>query len=130
MGRAEAFVQHAEGVLRNTVTGLLWTQTDNGRDITWSSAQEHCARTSGWRLPSADELQSLYDGRLPLLKCGATACRASEQFRLTGPYFWSSELDTKTALFRATSVSLVDGRRYSFSVGHSIPDRVLCVRQP
>jgi len=47
-------------------TGLTWTGRDNGNDVTWQQAQDYCrnlqfAGYSNWRLPTADELQGIYD---------------------------------------------------------------------
>ena len=48
-------------------TGLMWTAKDNGNDITWRKAMKYCqnlslAGYSDWRLPTIDELSSIYDG--------------------------------------------------------------------
>ncbi len=106
---------------------LFWTRTENGRDVNWSQAQAHCQGLgSGWSLPTAAQLQSLYDKNLPDIACGSFACKVSNQFRLSGYWFWSSESNGSS---EAWGVSLVYGDRYSYRVGTS-DYRALCVRRP
>ncbi len=51
-------------------TGLKWTERDNGQNVNWNDATNFCANlnsrgyggySSGWSLPSVDELANLYD---------------------------------------------------------------------
>jgi Protein of unknown function (DUF1566) len=47
-------------------TNLTWTKNDNGSSVDWSQANTYCASLqldgqSGWRLPTIDELQGIYD---------------------------------------------------------------------
>jgi hypothetical protein len=47
-------------------TGLMWARQDNGSDVDWNQASNYCANLqlggySGWRLPTIDELQGIYD---------------------------------------------------------------------
>lgn len=47
-------------------TGLTWMRWDNGSDMSWQQASSYCALFGGgtpsyWRLPTTDELRSLYD---------------------------------------------------------------------
>ena len=47
-------------------TGLMWTATDNGSDVDWKQATAYCAKYqfaghNGWRLPTTEELQGIYD---------------------------------------------------------------------
>ena len=106
---------------------LFWTRTENGRDVNWSQAQAHCQGLgSGWSLPTAAQLQSLYDKNLPGIPCGSYSCKVSNQFRLSGYWFWSSESNGSS---EAWNVYLDNGYRYSLPVGHSL-SRALCVRRP
>jgi serine/threonine protein kinase len=50
----------------DSATGLMWTKTDNGRDLSWQQAADYCrslqlAGHTGWRLATIDELQGIYD---------------------------------------------------------------------
>jgi hypothetical protein len=47
-------------------TGLMWAREDNDIDVDWQQATDYCrnlqlAGHSGWRLPTIDELQVIYD---------------------------------------------------------------------
>jgi hypothetical protein len=47
-------------------TGLMWAKKDNGSKVDWHEASNYCANLqlggySGWRLPTIDELQGIYD---------------------------------------------------------------------
>jgi len=49
----------------DTQTGLMWADHDNGSDITWFSGKSYCegysgSGKSGWRMPTIDELRTLY----------------------------------------------------------------------
>jgi hypothetical protein len=129
--RAEAaarrFSTVSEGVLFDEQSGLQWTRADNGRDVNWSQAQAHCQGLgSRWSLPTAAQLQSLYDNNLPGIPCGSYSCKVSNQFRLSNPWFWSSESNGSS---EAWLVGLDNGGRDSHSVGYSL-FRALCVRRP
>lgn len=66
--RAEAQRKMQEAhVWVDTRTSLMWTQEDNGADITWKGAIDYCKALhqggyADWRLPSIEELEPLYDG--------------------------------------------------------------------
>lgn len=121
------------GVLKDSQTGLKWTQSDNGSNINWYGARNYCANLNGgWRLPSTDELQGIYDpSGLVSSSCGTyqgrnLTCKVSPLFRLTSPAIWSGVLNgSSEALF----VSLYGGQQFSARLdsdgGHG---RVLCVQ--
>jgi hypothetical protein len=95
--------------------------------VNWSQAQAHCQGLgSGWSLPTAAQLQSLYDKNLPDIACGSFACKVSNQFRLSGYWFWSSESNGSS---EAWVVNLDGGVRGPHRVGDSA-GRALCVRRP
>jgi hypothetical protein len=53
-------------------TGLMWTRTDSGVNLTWQQAVDYCANLtlggySGWRLPEIEELAGLYDPAHPVM---------------------------------------------------------------
>lgn len=55
----------ANGVVHDSVTGLMWATHDNGKSITWPAAKAYCAKYksggfSDWRLPTYAELKILY----------------------------------------------------------------------
>ncbi len=118
-------------VLRQCGSGLLWTRSDNGRDVTWSQAQSYCQGISDgrWGLPTTAQLQSFYDRNLPGISCGYApyTCPVSNQFRLSSWWFWSSEANGSS---EAWNVNLFDGKRYSSLFGNGHSSRALCVRRP
>jgi hypothetical protein len=59
-----------EAALKTTctdpATGLMWTREDNNSDVGWPEANAYCSKLNqagydGWRLPTLDELQGIYD---------------------------------------------------------------------
>ncbi len=123
-----SFLMDAKGgVLIQPVTGLEWTQSDNGRDIDWRGASNWCdSLSAGWRLPSVDELSSVYDLKGTVTTdCGENICKVSPLFHLTGPMFWSSDGKVSSEEW---SVSLNRDYRSSNTVSNFHDKRVLCVR--
>jgi hypothetical protein len=123
----------AGDVVIDTVTGLEWTQSDNGRDINWTDAQAYCqGKGGGWGLPTVEQLQSLYDSRLEGKVCWryegqSYKCKVSDHFALTGRIFWSSERNGSS---EAWNVNLGNGERASYHIGLDLNVRALCVRRP
>lgn len=124
---ASAFVAQGDDYLRNTVTGLVWTRSDNGSDINWNDAKDWCARSPAWRLPTIEELASLYDPKLPQAKCGDFMCRVPHELRLTSPMFWSIRSDGP---YEASVIWLTSDFRHANNRLASKTVRVLCVRPP
>jgi hypothetical protein len=117
------------GVLRQC-GGLLWTRSDNGGDVNWEQAQAHCRGLGGsWRLPTAQQLHSLYNRDLPGMSCGGRhPCKVSNQFRLSGLWFWSSEPNDRSS--GAWTVFLPNGDRGVAPRRLQHRHRALCVRRP
>jgi hypothetical protein len=119
-------------------TGLMWTGRDNGSNISWSHAAKYCrdlsfAGYSGWRLPSIEELEQIYDGsgfKAPHAVLGL-AGRPKGDLLTTGVREWSSNrvLDDrghKTGF--AWEFDFSHGDRWKDPVGYSNQLRALCVR--
>ena len=124
---AGRYVVNAETVL-DTKTGLRWQRTVPGATYTWANAQTYCqglnlgGYTSGWRVPSTKELQSLVDRRVssPLPKIDETAFPSTPQ-----TVFWSSsQLAGGTSY--AWWVAFNTGVSWYYAVTSSY--RVRCVR--
>ncbi|MCX9155422.1 DUF1566 domain-containing protein [Niveibacterium sp. 24ML] len=114
----------ADGAIRDARSGLVWAQEDNGSEIGWQDARDYCARRGpGWRLPTLDELEALYDPA-ESVACGANFCHASSNFVLSGGWFWSSEPSGET---HAWGYNLDIGRRDTAPVSGGSFGRVLCV---
>lgn len=130
-GIDKRFTAPGDGTVRDSQTGLQWAQRDNGQDINWNNARSYCSNLStaggGWRLPSMDELDGIYDRSETLTTpCGQWTCEVSPLFSLTGPVVWISESSGSSG---AWTFALTNGRRYSFSVSPTDDGRALCVRR-
>ncbi len=114
-------------------TRLMWAMQDNGSDVNWNQADDYCRNEllggySDWRLPTIDELETIYDKR-------ANSNGASQnilinrlyvkgQFHLSG-FPWSSNIDRQAWYF-----SFGTGRRSLSDSNDSNGMRALCVRRP
>jgi len=65
----DRFTDNGNGTVTDHKLGLMWSKTDNQRDIDWKQANSWAKYTFGdtisprydnWRLPTLEELQSLY----------------------------------------------------------------------
>jgi hypothetical protein len=61
-----AYQDNGDGTVTDLNTGLMWQQAASGSQMDWDSAGSYCsglslAGYSDWRLPAADELQSIVD---------------------------------------------------------------------
>jgi len=116
----------------DTRDGLHWSAHDNGTDIDWNRAREFCAgRGAGWRLPSVNELRSLYGEHDAPVACGASHCRTRAPLTLTGAWFWSAAPVGKDAYDGdelAWGVSLASGAPTQSVKEQSYGSRAVCVR--
>lgn len=119
------------GVLKDSRTGLQWTQRDNGANINWQQAKRYCEGLEldggDWRLPGLDELQTIFDMTKSVnAPCGPLSCKVSPMFRLTSPWMWSN---TPARSSSAIGVILTNGQRFAPTVSYSGDLRALCVRR-
>jgi hypothetical protein len=123
------FSDEGGDVLRDTRTGLLWSQSDNGSYINMGDASRYCSgKGGGWRLPTSSELQGIYgSGGGAKTQCGGYRCDVSPLFRLTHVFVWSSE---KEGVSQAWFVDLNNGNRNLVAVRNTNSNRALCVRRP
>jgi tRNA A-37 threonylcarbamoyl transferase component Bud32 len=118
------FVEHGPGTLRDTLTGLVWAQSDNGRNINWTDASAYC-QGKGMRLPGIEELAAIHDRPGAGVKpCGDLNCKVSTLFDLTSWWFWSATLDDDS---RAWLIDLSNGNRTRYTLDFSPYNRALCV---
>lgn len=77
---------------------IMWTRKDGGRDQSWVAAKKRCdillvGNYDDWRLPTIDELESLYDpsnkSDVWVLGDEEVPIRVRDGFRLTIPFIWS-----------------------------------------
>jgi len=125
------FSAPGDGTVLDSQSGLQWGQRDNGEDVNWSSARDYCAALKpsggGWRLPSMQELEGVYDKSAALTTgCGEVTCNVSPLFHLSGHWYWSNQSASasETLLF-----NLSGGPGSRFTVSDAAFRRALCVRQ-
>jgi hypothetical protein len=130
------------GLVRQCGSGLIWTKDDNNRgrleqlrpgfvyanspfiDTSWQDARNWCEQKGGgWRLPTSEELLSLYDSRLPCTM--SSPCnKVSRKFGLSSKLFWSSDIVSDSAVW---IVDLSDGFRSAQASVKTSHINVLCV---
>jgi Protein of unknown function (DUF1566) len=106
-------------------TELTWTKQDNGSDVTQQQALNYCRSSlegfKDWRLPTIDELQSIYDP-----SANENGRHIKGGIKLTGAQ-WSSSPGESSGEAWVFLFSL--GHRLSDDVGSSYVTRALCVRR-
>jgi hypothetical protein len=127
---AERFVAVADGVARDTRTGLEWITHDRNRDLDWHEADRYCRELTlddrhGWRLPEIDELRALYDEQAEQ-PCGDRTCRLSPAIDLTNPYVWSRTVTGPTK-GRRSYTDFQTGTSLAPRLKPGLVRRVLCV---
>ena len=117
------------GSIKDSQTGLVWAQADNGSDINWKDAAQWCADHNA-RLPTIKELQGIYDETGALsTSCGEYTCKVSPLFKLTAVFFWSSE-PTGSTKSEAWGVDLESNRSIPVAgFGSALDNRALCIRR-
>jgi len=105
-------------------TGLIWLRRDNGADLDWYAADEHCrnlelADWMDWRMPTIDELEGLHDRR------SAAMYKLPAAISLTGCCPWSASRSSDSS---AWNFSFRYRKRFSGSLNYSYELRALCVR--
>jgi hypothetical protein len=117
----------AEKAWTDPATGLIWTKTDNGSDVTWQQATDYCrnlrlADHGDWRLPTIDELQGIYD---PSVLVDHWHVKGGLQ--LSGNKHWSSSQGDASG--EAWFYYLSTGARFTLRFGVNYSLRALCVRR-
>jgi hypothetical protein len=106
-------------------TGLMWTKSDNGSNVDWPEATDYCRNLrlsgySGWRLPTIDELQGIYDTND---RGGGFHVKGNLQL---SDWQWSSSRNN--AQDGAWAFNYDFGTRYLISIYGRVDGRALCVR--
>jgi len=139
---AERFVDNKNGTVTDTKTGLMWAVRDNGGDTTWDGAKSYCENYRGggysdWRMPTIEELKSLYDEAHSLgLACGSNPsaellARVAPTIHLSCSNVWSSQLEPPKQpgkLAGALYFAFGEGKGIPFYLSFSSAMRALPVR--
>jgi Protein of unknown function (DUF1566) len=112
-----------KGVFVDPKTKLMWTKKDNGLHVNWFSASEYAEhlRLGGyedWRLPTVEELESLYDPKTP------GEFKVKTPVQLTNRFVWGVKQEGTGS---ASSFDFGYGMRRLTYLDDSYL-RVLCVR--
>jgi hypothetical protein len=114
----------ANGTVYDTKTKLTWQQAVTSTMYTWAAAKTYCAGLSlagsGWRLPTAKELQTIVDESRTNPSIDTTAFPSTPS-----TYFWSSSLLVGSSS-SAWLVPFYYGGAYDYEV--SVPGYARCVR--
>ncbi len=122
---SDRFVDHGDGTLTDSKTGLMWAAKDNGIPISWQNGLKYCQNYSGgghtdWRMPTLAELESLYD---PVAK-NVRGYHVTKLIETSAQSLWASE----TRGFQAARFNFTYGTVYWLRKTYSGPTRVLPVR--
>jgi Protein of unknown function (DUF1566) len=122
----------------DSATGLMWTKRDNGSDLNWNQALSYCSNLqlggySGWRLPTIEELQGIYDpsaGVRAVFGNGFTLnVHVMGNLKLTGWHWSSSQGEAPGQPWVAWTFNFGgETPRGTFPLGFSYSMRALCVR--
>jgi hypothetical protein len=122
---SDRFVDHGDGSVTDTKTGLMWAAKDNGSPINWPNALSYCRNYSGgghtdWRMPTLAELTSLYDPK----DKNKRGYHVNKLIDTSAQSCWASE----TRGFKAARFNFTYGQAYWLRQSYSGPTRVLPVR--
>lgn len=123
-GADNRFVNNGDGTVTDTQTGLMWARTDNMGHINWHKARQYCEnivlnRYDNWRMPTIDELQTLYDASLPAREtvCGHRV-HSFPEIELSCGLVWSSEIRSDSGQYPVSAMV------YNFSKGYQYSARM------
>jgi formylglycine-generating enzyme required for sulfatase activity len=87
VGRDGVYIAYANGIVKDTKTGLEWMAGPD-RDVSWDEARAWVeslnAGGGGWRMPTMKELKGLYH-------YGKGSRNMTPLLKTTGYYVWSSQ---------------------------------------
>ncbi|UCG14148.1 MAG: DUF1566 domain-containing protein [Deltaproteobacteria bacterium] len=105
----ERFTDNGDGTVTDHQLGVMWAKDDNQGDINWRQAEQYCkwtfpylipTRYDNWRMPTMEELQSLYvrDKNYKGYEsdCGQKIKIVSE-IKLSCGWVWTGEVRSITA---------------------------------
>ena len=86
--RDNGFIAYNNGIVEDTASGLMWPAKDNSGNIAWPEAQNYAANLKlgnyhDWRLPTVEELVSLFDRNKKNNTPATDYCSSSSNRHLT-----------------------------------------------
>jgi hypothetical protein len=119
------YVNHGDGTVTDTNTGLMWASKDNGSSINWQAARSYCQSYKGgghhdWRMPTIAELVSLYDPN----DRNRRGYHVTKLIDTSAASSWASE----TRNYQAARFNFTYGQVYWLRQSFSGPTGVLPVR--
>jgi hypothetical protein len=137
--RDSRFIAYDDGTVLDTKTNLMWAAKDNGKRINWADAKKYCESYKGggytdWRMPTQDELLSLYDRSKPrLVPCDASYDKeviyvVTDLIRITCYAPWAEGMEGTGRRARANMVEFGAGVKSFFPQALDTLGRALPVR--
>jgi len=122
---SDRFVDHDDGTVTDTKTGLMWAAKDNGNLINWQAARSYCQNYNGgghtdWRIPTLTEISSLYDPK----EKNKHGYHVNRLIDISAASCWASD----TRDYKAARFNFIYGEVYWPRKSYSGPSRVLPVR--
>jgi hypothetical protein len=122
---SDRFMDHDDGTVTDTKTGLMWAAKDNGNLINWQTARSYCQNYNGgghtdWRIPTLTEISSLYDPK----EKNKHGYHVNRLIDISAATCWASD----TRDYKAARFNLINGEVYWLRKSYSGPSRVLPVR--
>lgn len=97
------YIKMDNGVVKDTKTGLMWTQKDSyvdlGRSLSWNECNQYVKKLStgdysDWRIPTIAELLTIYEPGKQNKDIFGGKLRLDPVFAESGPYsYWSADTD-------------------------------------
>ncbi len=125
------YVDIGDGVVKDTKTGMMWTQKDSyvdlGHSLNWNEAKEYVKELSSggfkdWRLPTISELKEIYEPSKSNKDLFGGRVRLDPVFAERGPYsYWSSNtVDSCCALTITFDYGHVSKHHRDFSGSYGV----------
>jgi len=98
------FVNNGNNTITDTKTGLMWAATDNWNPMHWENAKNYCRTFSyggftDWRLPTTDELKSLYDETKKHKAAKGFYVNVTELIEISHGSVWTSDTRSSEAAY-------------------------------
>ncbi len=111
-------------------TGLRWTKNDNGKDVTHKDALTYCQDLqteglSGWRAPTIDELEKLFDLSSVQIDTKNRNYHIARGIKLTNSWSWSATPSSATGFWAFDFEKT--GKRFAAAGGPFSRLPVVCV---